>query len=137
LPVKLSTTIGNIETISNENNRILVKEFYEFMKSSGTSDKYQNNNLKTIIAFGKFLEHCIVNHAMNYNTDTESDSSGSDVSSENTKAIKEIQVKLNEIVPSLQDSINLTTIKDLESRVSNLEEKVDQIFKILESRKIN
>jgi hypothetical protein len=74
---------------------------------------------------------------MNYNTDTESDSSGSDVSSENTKAIKEIQVKLNEIVPSLQDSINLTTIKDLESRVSNLEEKVDQIFKILESRKIN
>ena len=74
---------------------------------------------------------------MNYNTDTESDSSGIDVSSENTKAIKEIQVKLNEIVPSLQDSINLTTIKDLESRVSNLEEKVDQIFKILESRKIN
>ncbi|WP_458744654.1 hypothetical protein [Candidatus Nitrosocosmicus sp. T] len=74
---------------------------------------------------------------MNYNTDTESGSSGSDVSSENTKAIKEIQVKLNEIVPSLQDSINLTTIKDLESRVSNLEEKVDQIIKILESRKIN
>jgi len=74
---------------------------------------------------------------MNYNTDTEPDSSGSDVSSENTKAIKEIQMKLNEIVPSLQDSINLTTIKDLESRVSNLEEKVDQIFKILESRKIN
>ena len=74
---------------------------------------------------------------MNYNTDTESDSSGSDVSSENTKAIKEIQVKLNEIVPSLQDSINLTTIKDLELRVSSLEEKVDQIIKILESRKIN
>ncbi len=46
-------------------------------------------------------------------------------------------MKLNEIVPPLQDSINLTTIKDLESRVSNLEEKVDQIFKILESRKIN
>jgi hypothetical protein len=74
---------------------------------------------------------------MNYNTETESGPSGSDASSENAKAIREIQVKLNEIVPSLQDSINLTTIKDLESRVSNLEEKVDQIFKILESRKIN
>jgi hypothetical protein len=59
LPVKLSTTISNIETISNENNRILVREFYEFMKSSGTSDKYQNNNLKTIIAFGRFLEPSI------------------------------------------------------------------------------
>ncbi len=74
---------------------------------------------------------------MNYNNETESGPSGSDASAENTKAIKEIQVKLNEIVPSLQDSINLTTIKDLESRVSNLEEKVDKIFKILESRKIN
>ena len=30
------------------------------MKSSSTSDKYQNNNLKTIIAFGKFLEPAIL-----------------------------------------------------------------------------
>ncbi len=59
MPVKLSTTINNIQTISNENNRILVNEFYEFMKSSATSDKYQNNNLKTIIAFGRFLEPSI------------------------------------------------------------------------------
>ena len=80
---------------------------------------------------------CIINHVMNYTTDTEPGSSGSAVSSENTKAIKEIQEKLKEIVPSLHDSINLSTIKDLESRVSNLEEKIDQIFKILESRKIN
>jgi len=55
LPVKLSTTISNIQVIPNETNQGLVKEFYEFMKSSGTSDKYQNNNLKTIIAFGRFL----------------------------------------------------------------------------------
>ena len=63
-------------------------------------------------------------------------SSGSTTTSENTKAIKEIQEKLKEIVPSLNDSINLTTIKDLESRLSSLEEKVDQIIKFLESRKI-
>lgn len=56
MPVKLSTTIKNIQTIPNENNRKLVTEFYEFMRSSGTSDKYQNNNLKTIIAFGKSLD---------------------------------------------------------------------------------
>jgi hypothetical protein len=36
------------------------------------------------------LLYCIVNQAMNYNTDIEVSSSGSDVSSENTKAIKEI-----------------------------------------------
>ena len=56
MPVKLSTTVNNIQDIPNETNQVLVKEFYEFMKSSGTSDKYQNNNLKTTIAFGKFLE---------------------------------------------------------------------------------
>jgi len=74
---------------------------------------------------------------MNNITETEPGSSDSTTSSENTKAIKEIQEKLKEIVPSLHDSINLTTIKDLELRVSSLEEKVDQIIKILESRKIN
>ena len=74
---------------------------------------------------------------MNYVSDTKADSSGLEMTSENNKAIKEIQDKLKELVPSLQNSINLTTIKDLESRISNLEQKVDQILKILESRKIN
>ena len=76
---------------------------------------------------------------MNYVTDTDPGSSGSPVSNkeaENNKAIKEIQDKLNELMPSLHNSINLTTIKDLESRLSNLEEKVEQILKVLESRKI-
>jgi hypothetical protein len=76
---------------------------------------------------------------MNNVTDTDSGPSESPVSSkevENNKVIKEIQDKLNELVPSLNNSINLTTIKDLESRVSNLEEKVEQILKVLESRKI-
>jgi hypothetical protein len=59
LPVKLSTTVGNISTIPKENNQVLIKEFYEFMKSSGTSDKYKNNNLKTMVPFGRFLEHAI------------------------------------------------------------------------------
>jgi len=47
--------MSNIQTIPNEHNRLLVMEFYEFMKSSDTSDKSQNNNLKTIIAFGRSL----------------------------------------------------------------------------------
>ena len=55
MPVKLSTTISNIQSVPNKTNQVLIHEFYGFMKSSGTSDKYQNNNLKTIIAFGRFL----------------------------------------------------------------------------------
>jgi len=80
---------------------------------------------------------CPIIQTMNYDSDTKSGSSGSAIASENNKAIMEIQDKLKELVPSLHNSINLTTIKDLESRVSNLEQKVDQILKILESRKIN
>ena len=74
---------------------------------------------------------------MNYVIDTDLRSSGSSVlndQGENT-AIKEIERALKNIKPSLGDSINLTTIKDVELRLSNLEEKVDQILKILESRK--
>ncbi len=55
MPVKLTTTVNNINTIPNKENQDLVKEFYEFMKSSGTSEKYQNNNLKALIALESFL----------------------------------------------------------------------------------
>ncbi|VFJ14441.1 hypothetical protein [Candidatus Nitrosocosmicus franklandus] len=75
---------------------------------------------------------------MNNLVDIEPRSSGSAIlndKTENNVAIREIQQKLNELVPSLTNSVNLTTIKDLESRVSNLEEKVENILKILESKK--
>jgi cystathionine beta-lyase/cystathionine gamma-synthase len=76
---------------------------------------------------------------MNNLADTQTGSSDSSVLNnevENKKAIQEIQEKLNEIMPSLNNSVNLTTIKDLELRVSNLEENVEKILKILESKKI-
>jgi hypothetical protein len=59
VPVKLSTTISSIQTLPNENNGFFVCEFYKFIRFSGASDKDQNNNIKTIIAFGKFLEPII------------------------------------------------------------------------------
>ena len=59
MPVKLSTTVNNINAIPNQENQAQVKGFYEFMKSSNTSEKYQNNNLKTMIAFGKSIESSI------------------------------------------------------------------------------
>jgi hypothetical protein len=35
----------------NKENANLILDFHEFMKENGTSDRSQNNNLKTIIAF--------------------------------------------------------------------------------------
>jgi hypothetical protein len=52
---KLSTTDSNIETVQNLENVQIILRFFEFMKNCGTSEKYQNNNLKTIIAYSKFL----------------------------------------------------------------------------------
>ena len=86
----------------------------------------------------KSLYRYTVTHVMNYSTDTEPGYTGSSVlnsEGENKKAIKEIQDKLNELAPSMHNSINLTTIKDLELRVSELEEKVEKILNNLESKK--
>ena len=52
MTVKLSTTI-------NSENKQLLVQFFDFMKRAGTSEKYQNNNLKAIIAYSKSLEPSI------------------------------------------------------------------------------
>lgn len=56
MTVRLSTTLNNLEkSISNEGNKRVIKQFFEFMKRIGTSERYQNNNLKAIINYSKFL----------------------------------------------------------------------------------
>jgi integrase/recombinase XerD len=60
MTVRLSTTVRNIErNVSNEENVEIILQFFEFMKKIGTSERYQNNNLKAIIAYSKFLEPSI------------------------------------------------------------------------------
>jgi integrase/recombinase XerD len=55
MPVKLTTTITNISSVPNHTNQTLLHEFHQYMKSIGTSDSYQNGNLKIMIYFGKSL----------------------------------------------------------------------------------
>jgi hypothetical protein len=55
MPVKLSTTIGSISSIPNLASSTLLYEFYQYMKSIGTSESYQNGNIKIIIYFARFL----------------------------------------------------------------------------------
>jgi hypothetical protein len=60
ITVKLSTTVNNIERdVRNSENIQLILKFYDFMKGIGTSERYQNNNLKVIIAYSKSLEPSI------------------------------------------------------------------------------
>jgi len=55
MAMKLSTTLGHINKIPNSRNASLVKDFYEYSKEIGTSENYQNQNLKQIIGFAKSL----------------------------------------------------------------------------------
>jgi integrase/recombinase XerD len=55
LPYKLTTTIKNINSIPNQVNVSLVSEFHQYMISNCSSERHQNNNLKTIVCFARFL----------------------------------------------------------------------------------
>ena len=55
MPTKLTTTISKIASIPNSVNSELVNDFYEYMKSNSASERHQNNNLKVMIAYAKFL----------------------------------------------------------------------------------
>jgi integrase/recombinase XerD len=56
MAMKLSTTLSHITTVPNSNNSKVISEFYHYMKSIGTSENYQNQNLKAIIVYAKFLD---------------------------------------------------------------------------------
>jgi len=55
VPAKLSTTINKISFVPNPTNSAIIREFSEYMKANGSSDHHQNNNLKAVIAFAKFI----------------------------------------------------------------------------------
>jgi integrase/recombinase XerD len=55
MPVRLTTTITNISSVPDPTNRGLLNEFHQYMKSIGTSDSYQNGNLKIMTYFAKWL----------------------------------------------------------------------------------
>jgi integrase/recombinase XerD len=55
MPFKLSTTIGKIQNIPNPKNIEIINEFGEYMRSNGSSEHHQNNNLKVVITFGNFI----------------------------------------------------------------------------------
>jgi hypothetical protein len=51
MPMKLTTTIGKVQTIPNPKNIELANEFLDCMRKNGSSGHHQNNNLKVVIAF--------------------------------------------------------------------------------------
>jgi hypothetical protein len=54
MPLKLSTTIGKIQSIPNSKNIKIINEF-NITRTNSSSEYHQNNNLKVVIVFGNFL----------------------------------------------------------------------------------
>jgi len=54
MPVKLETTLNNIQLLDNDNNAKLIHEFYLYLRSVNTSESYQNQNIKALINMAKF-----------------------------------------------------------------------------------
>jgi hypothetical protein len=55
MPYKLTTTVKNIHSISNSINARLISEFHQYMITNGSSERHQNNSLKAIVCFARFL----------------------------------------------------------------------------------
>lgn len=55
MPATLETTLSKIPKISNKVNATLISEFYQYLVDNGSSERHQNNNLKSIIAFAGYL----------------------------------------------------------------------------------
>jgi hypothetical protein len=56
MPTTLSTTVRHIyDRVPNSVNSKLIEEFHSYMKNNTASERHQNNNLKAIIAFAKFV----------------------------------------------------------------------------------
>jgi integrase/recombinase XerD len=55
MAIRLSTTLSKINSLTNIDNSIAIRNFYEYMKGNDTSENYQNQNLKAMIVFANFL----------------------------------------------------------------------------------
>jgi integrase/recombinase XerD len=56
LPAKLTTTVKNIEIkMTNQTNRQIINDFYEYLQNIDTSESYQNGLLKALIRYAEYL----------------------------------------------------------------------------------
>jgi hypothetical protein len=53
---RLVRTLSRIPSLKNQVNASLINDFYIFERNDGTSETFQDNHLKTIIMFAKWLE---------------------------------------------------------------------------------
>jgi site-specific recombinase XerD len=56
MPTKLSTVVSKISELPNPVSAQIVREFYEYMRENGASEKHIINELQTVLYFTGFLD---------------------------------------------------------------------------------
>jgi hypothetical protein len=56
MPTKLANILKKVDAITNRKNAALLIEFYEYLVSVRTCERYQNDILKVLIKFSEFAE---------------------------------------------------------------------------------
>ena len=65
MPATLSCTISKIATIPNKLKADMIAEYRKYMYNKGASERHQNNALKAVIAYAKFLGENITFYDIN------------------------------------------------------------------------
>jgi hypothetical protein len=55
MPTKLSTIVSRISEVPNPVSVKIVREFYQYMRESGSSEKHMTNELQVVLYFTGFL----------------------------------------------------------------------------------
>ena len=56
MPTKLKDTLEKVRKLDNRSNSELLIEFYEYLRSVRTSERYQSDILKVLIKFSEFID---------------------------------------------------------------------------------
>ena len=55
MPTKLANILKKVDALANRNNATLLIEFYEYLRSVRTSERYQSDILKVLVKFSEFI----------------------------------------------------------------------------------
>jgi integrase len=61
MPTKLKDTLEKVRKLDNRSNSDLLIEFYEYLRASRTSERYQSDILKVLVKFSEFINDNLMN----------------------------------------------------------------------------
>jgi integrase/recombinase XerD len=61
MPTKLKDTLEKVRKLENRSNSDLLIEFYEYMRTARTSERYQSDILKVLVKFSEFTNDNLMN----------------------------------------------------------------------------